>query len=42
MLILSTLEGASFVAWAISDGSLIKPTIGQLIASLARQQGEVA
>jgi TetR/AcrR family transcriptional repressor of nem operon len=37
MLVLSTLEGASFVAWAISDGSLIEPTIGQLIASLERR-----
>jgi TetR/AcrR family transcriptional regulator, transcriptional repressor for nem operon len=34
MLILSTLEGASFVAWAIDDASLIAPTVVQLVASL--------
>lgn len=34
MLILSTLEGASFVAWATDDASQIAPAIGQLIASL--------
>ncbi len=36
MLILSTLEGASFVAWAIDDASQIAPAVGQLIASLKR------
>jgi TetR/AcrR family transcriptional repressor of nem operon len=33
-LILSTLEGASLVAWAIKDANLVDPTIGQAIASL--------
>jgi TetR/AcrR family transcriptional repressor of nem operon len=38
MLILSTLEGASFVAWAIDDASLIAPAVAQLIASLERPE----
>jgi TetR/AcrR family transcriptional regulator, transcriptional repressor for nem operon len=38
MLILSTLEGASFVAWAIDDASQIAPAVGQLIASLERPE----
>jgi len=38
MLILSTLEGASFVAWAIDDASHIAPAVGQLIASLKRRE----
>lgn len=33
-LILSTLEGASLVAWALKDASLIKPAIRQVVASL--------
>jgi len=36
MLILSTLEGASFVAWAIDDASQIAPAVGQLISCLER------
>jgi TetR/AcrR family transcriptional repressor of nem operon len=36
MLTLSTLEGASFVAWAIDEASQIAPAIGQLIATLER------
>jgi TetR/AcrR family transcriptional repressor of nem operon len=36
MLILSTLEGASFVAWAIDDARQIAPAVVQLIASLER------
>jgi TetR/AcrR family transcriptional regulator, transcriptional repressor for nem operon len=38
MLILSTLEGASFVAWAIDDASQIAPAVGQLISCLERRK----
>ncbi len=38
MLVLSTLEGASFVAWAIDDVTQIAPTVGQLVASLERRE----
>ncbi len=33
-LILSALEGASLVAWALKDARIIKPTIRQIIASV--------
>jgi TetR/AcrR family transcriptional regulator, transcriptional repressor for nem operon len=33
-LILSSLEGASLVAWALKDPSVIRPTIRQVVASL--------
>ena len=34
-MLLSVLEGASLVAWALKDSSRIKPTFAQAIASLA-------
>jgi TetR/AcrR family transcriptional repressor of nem operon len=40
MLILSTLEGASFVAWAIDDARQIAPAVVQLIASLERPKAD--
>lgn len=33
-LLLSTLEGASLVAWALSDPTLITPAISEVVASL--------
>ncbi len=33
-LVLSTCEGASLVAWALKDASVIRPAIGQVIANL--------
>lgn len=35
-LLLSTLQGASVVAWALKDPSIIKPVFRQAVAALAR------
>ena len=35
-LVLSTLQGASLVAWALKDPGLVKPVLKDVIASLTR------
>lgn len=35
-LILSTLQGASLVAWALKDPGVVRPVLKDLIASLTR------
>ncbi|MDJ0513250.1 MAG: TetR/AcrR family transcriptional regulator [Methyloceanibacter sp.] len=39
-MLLSVLEGASLVAWALKDSARIEPTFAQAIASLAEADGD--